>query len=323
MLSIADAVGTLQTVADIDDVRSVRYNFSTAGKMGIKWRHKPGMRPVVSSVVPGSLAADMDPPLRPGMALDHLSVKGRKPLYVQDMPYSEMIKIVSVHSSFTPPTPLQPLIRRRVGRSLPLETKWMAFIRIILYVCCLPRTSQMKHAGRPMLLTFAMDCEADIHHMTEQHMDQDNDAPPPLPRPETLALPPKKFDPLTALAPFVPGKHSKEEAEEFQGFIASGSIDEEDLRAACTEAGIDPSDYSAEQLGQILFYFFEQYANPLPALMAGKYSTQDAQENLDLLPDLEMDDMRAVCEEDGIAVRETATADQLRLLLKRYFSQWV
>ena len=89
-------------MADIDDVQSARYNFDTAGQLGIKWRHNPGMRPVVSSVVAGSLAAHMDPPLRPGMALDHLSVKGRKPLYVQDMPYSEMIKIVSAHSSFTP-----------------------------------------------------------------------------------------------------------------------------------------------------------------------------------------------------------------------------
>ena len=40
-----------ETVADIEGVVKVTYKFDAEGKLGIKWRHRDGHRPVVSSVV--------------------------------------------------------------------------------------------------------------------------------------------------------------------------------------------------------------------------------------------------------------------------------
>ena len=85
----------------------------------------------------------------------------------------------------------------------------------------------IKHAGRPITLTFVQDGEADYHHVELQEHDEDGDAVQigtrgvtaaaveDMARPEVLAQPGQNTAMLgqycNRLPPFVPNKHSKDE----------------------------------------------------------------------------------------------------------------
>ena len=310
-----------ETVADVHLREPVAHDFvfGEEGQLGIEWRHSAGARPRISGIKANTQAARYAgkardvrfETLRQGMALSAVQAKG---------------KVIKVEG--------------------------MTFMKIL---------QLFKHAGRPMTLTFINDCHAEYHHMdkmlpTPEHAAMPTLKPPSLggdgarqapqlPGQPAALKPPSlptanrggvaavqdgaggaagsKYSALLRRLPaFDAAKHSREEAVEFIGFLKSGDVDAEDMNTSLDEAGIDKSGLSNQELLDMLLLWFDQYANPLPAVAPGKYQQKDAQDNIAYLPSLGMSDLQSVCADDRIQVAQNTTEDDLRRILERHFSRY-